>query len=310
MQFKVVDRVIYHPLRHGNEDLEGWTGTVVYVDDTDCPYTVRFDDTFMDGLTDRRFSTKEQDRDRCWFCREENLELMSAETKTKKERKNSVKYTKEIDEQILTMRGEGKTAAEIAKVLGTTEQSIYSRCSYLRKFGREIAKRAPAFTEEKKMGEMNDLEVAMAETISELTAERDGLVDKLAIYEKDYGDLLQKNENCLSKIAEQAQTIEQMRRELEDTKEELARAEEQLDEERGAAETHLDKVREQVKTISSLESRVFGAESDLLAKDLEINKLKDLLNNRDGEIEELTNRLERAAEKAGQLLTQCLMLGD
>ena len=107
-----------------------------------------------------------------------------------------MKYTKEIDEQILTMRGQGKTATEIAQALGTTEQSVYSRCSYLRKSGREIAKRAPVLADEKKTGEMNDLEVAMAETISELTDEKSNLLEKLAVYEKDYAGLLEKMRNA------------------------------------------------------------------------------------------------------------------
>ena len=159
-------------------------------------------------------------------------------------------------------------------------------------------------------GEMNDLEAAMAETIRELTAEKSNLLEKLAVYEKDYAGLLEKNEKCLGRIAEQEQTIKQLRSEVDDTREALARTEEQLDEVRTEAAVHLAKVSEQIKTISGLESRVFHAESDLLGKDLEIGKLKDHVDARNVQIEELTDRLERAAEKAGQLLTQCLMLGD
>ena len=59
-KYKIGDRVIYHPIRNGNEDLEGWTGTVVYVDNTKVPYTIRLDHPYIDGLTDARFSTKKK----------------------------------------------------------------------------------------------------------------------------------------------------------------------------------------------------------------------------------------------------------
>lgn len=169
-------------------------------------------------------------------------------------------WTPELDAELLRLKGEKKTAKEIAYALGTNEKCVGNRLWYLKK--KEDASTVPA-SGEGKVGELGDLEAAMAETITELTAERDALADKLAVCEKDYRELLQKNENGLSRIAELLQTVEQLRSELEDTNEALARTEEQLDEERHTAEAQLGKVVEQIKTISKLEARVASLEREL-----------------------------------------------
>ena len=225
-----------------------------------------------------------------------------------------IKWTESMDLRVREMATAGKSASEIAAALYIKKEQVYSRLAYLKQKGYVIGgldgRTMPKMGDDKKKGKLNDMEKAMAETIRELTEERDNIAERLAVYEHDYGDLLKKNENCLSQIAELSQTVEQMRGEVADTQEALSRTEIQLDEARREAAAHLAKVGEQIKTISDLEARVFGAESDQLAKYLEIGKLKDRLDGRDAEIEELTRRLELAAEKAGQLLTQVLMMGE
>jgi chromosome segregation ATPase len=221
---------------------------------------------------------------------------------------SGVRWTPELEAELLRLKSEKKSNAEIAYAMGLNISQVKNRLVYIKT--RKPSPLSSLPEGEAEVSKLNDLEAAMAETIEELTSEKAALVETLQTYEKDYGELLAKNENCLSKIAEQAQTIEQLQHELNDMKEALAHTEEQLDEERRESASHLDKVREQIKTISDLEARAFGAESDQLAKDLEIGKLKDRLDDRDAEIEDLTSRLERAAEKAGQLLTQCLMMGE
>lgn len=220
-------------------------------------------------------------------------------------------WTPELEAELLRLKGEKKSNAEIAYALGISISQVKNRLIYIKQREQRQAL-TPAhqrLSEDEGTGELGELESVMAETIRELTAERDNLAEWLAVRDHDYGELLAKNENCLSKIAEQAQTIEQLQHELTDTQEALSRTEIQLDEARRETAAHLAKVGEQIKVISSLEARVFVAESDQLAKDLEISKLKDRLDDRDAEIEELTGRLERAASRAGELLTQVLMMG-
>lgn len=219
-------------------------------------------------------------------------------------------WTPEIDAELLRLKGEKKTAKEIAYALGTNEKSVGNRLYWLKKKTESPSAVASNEGTAVKSGELSELESVMAETIKELTAERDNIAERLAVAEQDYGDLLQKNEKCLEQVAELTAMLDAAAAGQETLQEALARTEIQLDEARREAAAHLSKVSEQIKTISDLEARVFGAESDQLAKDLEIGKLKDRLDDRDAEIEELTSRLERAAEKAGHLLTQCLMMGE
>ena len=72
-QFKVGDRVMYRAVEYGNSDLDGLAGTVIYVDNTRCPYTVEFDDWEdpTNGITDHRVPNRKQYGG--WFCRPENL---------------------------------------------------------------------------------------------------------------------------------------------------------------------------------------------------------------------------------------------
>lgn len=76
-KFKVGDRVMYKAIECGNGDLDGLTGTVIYVDGTRCPYTVEFDDwsDVMNAVTDyraRKYGIEPQPY-HGWFCRPENL---------------------------------------------------------------------------------------------------------------------------------------------------------------------------------------------------------------------------------------------
>lgn len=313
--FSIGDRVVYHPLRYGNVDIDGREGTVIYIDGTECPYTVLFDEPFAGGLGESRSHLPtDKTLGRCYFAKAENLSKATRRTdiNLKKESETDmdrIKWTPELEEQLLSLKAQKKTNAEIAYALGTSISVVKNRLIYIKTRSKPKEK-GSSTTQQPQKGELNDLEQVLSETVRELTAERDRLADALRVYEKDYAELLQKNEACISQVAESMTQCEQLRGELKDMQEALARTEEQLDEERAAALAHLDKVTEQVKTISALESRVFNAESDLLGKDMEIGKLKDKLDGRDAEIDELTGRLERAAGKAGELLTQCLLMGE
>lgn len=75
-KFAVGDRVVYRPKRTGNGWLDGWHGTVIYVDTQGACYTVEFDRPFYEGVTDYRARDIgiEPKVIRGWFCLEENLE--------------------------------------------------------------------------------------------------------------------------------------------------------------------------------------------------------------------------------------------
>lgn len=75
-KFAVGDRVVYRPKRTGNGWLDGWHGTVIYVDTQGACYTVEFERPFYEGVTDYRARDIgiEPKVNRGWFCLEENLE--------------------------------------------------------------------------------------------------------------------------------------------------------------------------------------------------------------------------------------------
>jgi hypothetical protein len=91
VKFKIGDRVAYRAVDSGNTDLDGWVGTVVYVDGTLAPYTVRFDQFYRDGITDGRCPARGGVRQPAsgghdWFCREENLSPLGVRKRVKRTR--------------------------------------------------------------------------------------------------------------------------------------------------------------------------------------------------------------------------------
>lgn len=73
-KYNIGDKVRYHTDGTGNPDINGWVGTVIYVDTRD--YTVEFPREIYDGVTDYRARDIgiEPKFERGWFCREEHLE--------------------------------------------------------------------------------------------------------------------------------------------------------------------------------------------------------------------------------------------
>lgn len=221
-------------------------------------------------------------------------------------------WTPELEAELLRLKGEKKSNAEIAYAMGLNISQVKNRLIYIktRKSSPPPQVVAPISEGEAQKSELNDLEAALAETITELTAERDALEDKLDGYEKDYGELLQKNEKCLEQIAELKAMLDAAVAGQETLQEALGITEIQLDEARREAEEHLSKVGEQIKTISKLDKRVSVLERELEGANEDIVTLQGTIALRNKDIDDLTGRLVRAAEKAGQLLTQCLMTGD
>ena len=73
-KYAIGDRVIYRAREFGNTDIDGWEGIVIFVDGTACPYTVRFDEAWIGGLTELRVGSLAKNSMRCWFAKECNLE--------------------------------------------------------------------------------------------------------------------------------------------------------------------------------------------------------------------------------------------
>ena len=73
MKYKVGGRVVYRANETGNTELNGEVGTVIGIDSTEAPYTVRFDNSIYGMGTDERFYKVGQPRGHDWFCKEEHL---------------------------------------------------------------------------------------------------------------------------------------------------------------------------------------------------------------------------------------------
>ena len=94
-KYKVGDRVVYRAVESGNTDLDGRVGTVVGIDGTAAPYTVRFDEPYVDAVRDERFGGSAVERWHDWWCKEENLSSIGVRIPVKKNEKNESKEGKE-----------------------------------------------------------------------------------------------------------------------------------------------------------------------------------------------------------------------
>ena len=72
--YNIGDKVRYRKDDTGNPDIDGWVGTVIYVDTR--TYTVEFPQEIFDGVTDYRARDIgiEPKQGHGWWCREEHLE--------------------------------------------------------------------------------------------------------------------------------------------------------------------------------------------------------------------------------------------
>ena len=79
LKYKVGDRVIYQSDAYsGNSDLDGMAGKIIGVDGSALPYTVEFDDSYIDAIYDERFGGK---LGHCWHCTESHLTLEAEKLK-------------------------------------------------------------------------------------------------------------------------------------------------------------------------------------------------------------------------------------
>lgn len=224
-----------------------------------------------------------------------------------------IKWTESMDRRIREMSTEGKTASEIAEELAVEKEKVYSRLAYLRQKGYVIGgadgKTMPSRGDDASAGKLNDLEKVMADTVRELTEERDTLAERLAIAERDFDDIVEKNANCLGQIAEQAETIEKLQRELEGEREALTKANKSEDELARTLQKALKEIdnqaqreRDTEKKIAALEARVKDLQDNLA----EMMKIEESDKKRIGDMAE---RLDRAARCAGHMFEQMLVKG-
>lgn len=252
-KFKVGDRVVYHPVCYGNDDLDGWTGTIVYVDNTRLPYTMRLDDAYGGGMTDKRFSTTEDNINRCWFCREENLERIPKNAKKKEEEDNNdmstYDWNAEKEEKLAEFVRAGRTHAEMRAYFGITEKQLTNRLYMMRKKDPTLPgghkKSHEEQTDEQdaadnqtgeqdaadnQTGELNDLEQVMSETISELKQENDNLKGTIQNLESSLCKANEENTKQKDEICSLTEQVANLKAELHDTAVSLKTTESQLDE--------------------------------------------------------------------------------
>lgn len=301
-KYKVGDRVVYTlDGRTGNPDLNGWAGKIIGMDNSLMPYTVEFDDSYVDAMEDRRFGGK---KGHCWHCAEDHLTLEAEnpaqpdrldgftpykfETqKGETEMENTKAWTPEEDAKMAQLKAEGKSAKEISEIIGRSFSAVNTRWSYLQRAkGEPTNPKAP----KKQEGELNDLEKVMAEQIKELTERKEQLETEI----KDLCDSLEKacaeNHDLLEKICKLEDQLVQMDAEATDVKAALAQTEEQRD--------------EAMQDLREVEKRIEKEDHE------QIIHFKNLLCRRDAKIDTLQHELVGVYRTALKLAERCLKHSD
>ena len=201
-KFKRGDRVIYRSSeRAGRRDMDGYAGTVLRVDGTAAPYMVKFDKPIAEPMEGKSG----------WHCREEHLTAEDEEEEQGSMGK--LRFTTEMDHTLKRMREEGRTAAEIADVLGLTEQQIYSRISYIEKKKAAVRKEGKP--------ELNPLEEALKEQIIEAEAEKEKLQARVNELEQAYADAATEKHALKAQCDTLAEQNQKLRNALTATEQEL-----------------------------------------------------------------------------------------
>lgn len=217
-KFKVGDRVVYRAVESGNTDLDGRCGTVVLVDSTAAPYTVRFDEPYVDAVRDMRCGGSTTERWHDWWCKEENLSPIGVRRKPVKKNarqapkrgedgmKRNHEWTESEDKLISEMLEQGESVVDITDRIGVDYVDMKNHLYALRKadptfprcmkrgragvineeFDRAFEEDGQSKTDGIAGGSLNDLEAAMAEQIQEL-------IEKVKLLERRNGELKDQN---------------------------------------------------------------------------------------------------------------------
>lgn len=232
--------MVYRAVESGNTDLDGRCGTVVLVDSTAAPYTVRFDEPYVDAVRDMRCGGSTTERWHDWWCKEENLSPIGVRRKPVKKNarqapkrgedgmKRNHEWTEAEDKLIREMLEQGESVVNICDRIGVDYVDMKNHLYTLRKadptFPRCMKRGSAgvineefdrAFEEDggrsesrpysgEHKGELNELERVLSERVKELTEENDDLATKNA-------ELATRN----VKLAEQVAELTRQRDELE-----------------------------------------------------------------------------------------------
>lgn len=243
-KFKIGDRVVYHPVHFGNSELDGRTGTIVMIDNTRCPYTVRLDEPYAFSVRDTRIKGN-KNHDRLWWCQEANLAPLedsqtSQETQEESEKEEMAihNWTNEEVDRLKELVRAGRSTSEMCAVFGVGARRLYDKIYALRKEDptlpggyRKKEKTEAEPTAPEQESELNDLEQAMSEVITE----KEGEIDKLKGDIKVLQDKLEASETAKAELECQNQTltdrVKELEGELQDAMTALNMTETRLDEE-------------------------------------------------------------------------------
>ena len=146
-------------------------------------------------------------------------------------------WTEEEVKDLIKMRENGVTTAEIARGLGRTEGAVSGKLSLLKSQGKikDDDKASNGAPEER--GELNPLEKEMANTITQQREEIEKLTARIAELEASNKELEKENDGLLDKGIELHNRASDLDRELQDTRAALAETEQQFDEYRRETES-------------------------------------------------------------------------
>lgn len=215
-------------------------------------------------------------------------------------------WTPELEAELLRLKSEKKSNAEIAYAMGLNISQVKNRLVYIKT--RKPSPLSSLPEGEAEVSKLNDLEAAMAETIKELTGEKAALVDEIAGLKILLAEEQEKN-RCLAERYGQERAavtidLENLRRETDEARSLLEQTEKQYDNARVEAKVQLEKVKDQADIISRLEGQVKDL-TERLERMCSVAKT-DAERNK-GQIKDLNWRLERAAKEAGRLYELLLL---
>ncbi len=314
-KFKPGDRVVYHCDGWiGNPDLDGHAGTVIGVDKTNLPYTVEFDDEFLNSMEDMRFGGK---KGHCWCCAEERLQsednggdddVPSDIEKNEKEKEinmANIMWTTEMDKKLLDMKDAGMNYDAMASEMNLDAKKVQQRLYYLRKVKGKFAladktepetgaaEKAEDTTQpEEQKGELNDLEKTMAETITEQASEIDNLKGTVKDLEGSLCEAHEENTGLHDQICSLTEKVATLESELQDTKKDgLAKVDEIV--------SLNEKIRSLAEELADIKTALAKAETDLdEERDANMNDVA-LLSD---EIKKLNDRMKLSEKTFGEIL--------
>lgn len=291
-KFKTGQRVIYRCRGMGGNGLrDGDHGKVVarqsFRDQND--YIVKFDRFSPEYMDLKNFKIPDGYG---WPCTEEHLDSEDGSDeeddpdikKQKKEEENTmakrINWAK-ADFIIRDERKKGTTLERIAEILGCSKDSVRIRCKKLNETGFICQEEdACEESEEEERPELNELEAALAEVISEQKEEIDYLQGRVRGLETEVETRTEEAMEAKRLVVKKEERIKKLEYELEGVKEALRVAEASVGEERQAEELL-------VKEFSAAREALESREKDCM------DGIRDTLARYDARIKEISDERDR-----------------